>query len=380
MRNEMVAGTWQVRQTALEISLSALKRNYETLAKAAGSAEMLVLLKSDAYGHSHQEVAKALDSLPTDCRLHGFGVANLEEGIELRRIRVGRRVYVLSGIQHFDDDMYRCLSTCRITPVVSSLPVLRELDRLLQKNGESQVVHLKFNTGMNRLGFDLEELPEIFSILEKNQQIKIEGVMSHYSSAEKKNSALTKRQTETFRGILGKLRSKGIQPQYHHLSNSSGLKNHCYPEGNIVRVGLHLYGVGNRACEGISRWTAQVYQIRDLRKGEAVGYGPLFRSKRRIRMAVLGVGYSDGYRRALSNRAEVLIHGKRCPVIGAVSMDLTSVDVTHVKEITTGSRAVLLGRDGKECISAEELASHARCIPYEIITGISPRVPRVFSA
>ncbi len=337
---------------------------------------MLVLLKSDAYGHSLKVIAQELDSLPSSARLHGFGVANVEEGIELRRLRVSRHVYVLSGIQNVDDDMVRCLKTCNLIPVISSLHALQQLCKALR--GGSQLVHLKFNTGMNRLGIDIEEVPVALRMLKRNPNVQVEGLMSHYAMAEEIGSSLTKYQTKNFRAIQQLFQKNQFHPKFLHLENSAGIWNDCFPEGNIVRAGLHLYGIGQPELMPVAKWTAQVYQIRSLKKGATVGYGARFRAKKAMRMAVLGVGYGDGYRRALSNRADVLIHGKRCPVIGSVSMDLTAVDISALDSISTKSRAVLMGRDGEQEVRAEELASHANCIPWEIVTGISPRVPRSF--
>lgn len=336
-----------------------------------------MLLKSDAYGHSQREVARALSGIGP--KLHGFAVANVEEGIELRREQVKGRVYVLSGIQNYDEDLHRCLETCDLIPVISSLSVLRQAVNTLRQLGATRSVHLKLNSGMNRLGIDPSEIDECLRLLKTCQALRVDGLMSHFSAAEKKTAPITKSQIKTFRNLVGRFEAEGFKPAWLHMENSAGLKNHLYSDGNISRVGLHLYGVGDKKLEPVSRWTAQVYQVRDVQKGEAIGYGPLFRAKRRMRMAVLGVGYGDGYRRAFSNRADVLVGGKRCRVVGAVSMDLTAVDVTSVPGVSPEQRAVLMGKDGREEITAEELAAHAKCIPWEILTGISPRVPRVFS-
>lgn len=362
----------------LEVNLGLLKKNYFQLKREAGSAELMVLLKSDAYGHSHEQIALALDSLPKDSKLHGFAVANVEEGIELRRLKVKRPVYVLSGIQQVDEDILRCIEICRLTPVISSLSVLKEFDTLLRRKKKSLSFHLKINTGMNRLGVDMHELDAAIDILKANPKLLMAGLMSHFASAERKGSALTALQLRNFRAAVAKFREREILYRWLHMENSAGLMNHCLPEGNLARVGLNLYGVGHPKLQPVATWTAQVYQIRNLKRGDSVGYGPLFKAKKSMRMAVLGVGYGDGYHRAFSNKADVLIHGKRCRVIGAVSMDLTAVDVSHVPGIGTASRAVLMGRDGRDFISAEELSRHAGCIPWEILTGISPRVPRVF--
>jgi alanine racemase len=369
---------WQVRQTALEIDLGLLKQNFEHLAKRAGAAELLALMKSDAYGHSIHEIALALESLPENSGLHGYGVANVEEGIELRRNGVKRPVYVLSGIQHYDGDLHRCLDTVGITPVIGSLRVLRELAATLEQYPGERVVHLKFNTGMNRLGIDANEVPACLRVLASSPGIRVEGLMSHFAAGEKPAAKHSKDQVKLFRSITEAFSAAGIAPRFLHMANSAGLATKLYPEGNLSRVGLHLYGIDDKNLKPVARWTAQVYQVRDLAKGDGVGYGPHFRAKKKMKMAVLGVGYGDGYRRAYSNRASVLLKGKRCPVIGAISMDLTAVDVSHVPSVSPRDRATLLGRDGRDSITAEELATHGRSIPWEVLTGISPRVPRVF--
>jgi alanine racemase len=285
----------------------------------------------------------------------------------------------MSGIQHYDLDLHRCLETCDLTPVVSSLRVLKAVAAVTRKAGRPRAFHLKVNTGMNRLGVEPGEVEECLRLLRSNPQLKADGLMSHLAMGEKPSSSLTLSQVRVFRDFVRAFREAGISPAYLHLCNSSGLAGGVYPEGNLARVGLHLYGMGDSVAEPIARWTAQVYQIRELKKGDAVGYGARFRSRKKMRMAVLGVGYGDGYRRVFSNRADVLLRGKRCRVIGAVSMDLTAIDVSGVPEASTEDRAVLIGRDGKDQITAEELARHSRSIPWEILTGISPRVPRVFT-
>lgn len=374
----MPARPWQVRQTALEIDLALLKRNFQKLAKRARGAELIALMKSDAYGHSLPEVALALDAMPAGERLHGFGVANVEEGIELRRCGVKRPVYVLSGIQHYDTELHRCLETVNLTPVISSMPVLRDLVKTLAEIPGERSVHLKLNSGMNRLGIDEREIEECLGILRAHGRVRVEGLMSHFAAAEKPSSAISKKQVKTFRRAVERFRAAGFAPRFLHMANSAGLAAHLFPEGNLARAGLHLYGLGDRALVPVARWTAQVYQVRELRKGDGVGYGPHFFAKKKMKMAVLGVGYGDGYRRAYSNKAEVLLRGRRCRVIGAISMDLTAVDVTAVPNISTGDRATLLGKDGREQITAAELAAHAKTISYEVLTGISSRVPRVF--
>lgn len=337
-----------------------------------------MLLKSDAYGHSHKEISRALEQLPAKSRLHGYGVANVEEGIELRREGIRRPIYILSGIQQYDEDMHRCLEVCDLMPVISSLTMLKQLARTLRAAGGTRPVHLKINSGMNRLGIDMGEIPEALGLLRANPAIEVRGLLSHFAAGDRPQLALTKAQVKNFRAAAGMFREAGIQVPFVHMANSAGLAAGLFPEGNLARVGLHLYGADDPELFPIARWTAQVYQVRDLKKGDPVGYGPRFRAKKAMRMAVLGVGYGDGYRRAFSNKAEVLVRGRRCRVIGSVSMDLTAIDVSGVPGISPNDRAVLLGKDGKDSITAAELAIHANSISWEILTGISPRVPRVF--
>jgi alanine racemase len=378
MQKEVPGRPWQVRQTTLEIDLNRLKKNFQILAKAAKGRKILVLLKSDAYGHSHREISKALDEISSEDGLHGFGVANVEEGIELRREGIRKPVFVMSGIQHYNSELDRCISTCDLIPVISSMNVLEDICKVTKESGTNRLIHLKFNTGMNRLGIDLKEVSMCIQLLQKNPQIKIDGLMSHLAIGENRSHRLTKKQVTEFEKICSIFEMAGIRVRWRHLNNSAGLNSNLFPAGNLVRLGLAIYGAGNRKLHPVARWTAQVYQIRNLEKGESVGYGATFIAKKKMKMAVLGVGYGDGYKRIFSNRAEVLIQGKRCKVIGNVSMDLTMVDVSHIKNISTEDRAVLLGADRSQKISAEELAKAANSISWEILTGISPRVPRVF--
>jgi alanine racemase len=369
--------TWQVRRTALEVNLGLLRKNFTQLLHRAGKGELLALVKADAYGHSQKEISRALESGEHAARLRGFGVANVEEGIALRRDGIKKPIYVMSGVQVYDEDLHRCLETCSLTPVISSLPVLRSAAEVTKKLGARTKLHLKFNTGMTRLGIDASEVPECLKLLRANPQLEVEGLMSHLAQGEKPESPLSRRQVKEFRAIVKMF--AGVPFRFHHLCNSAGLAENLYPEGNLARVGLNLYGLGDESLHPVATWRAQIYQVREISKGETVGYGARFKAKKKMRIAVLGVGYADGYRRIFSNRSQVIVRGKRCRVIGSVSMDLTAIDISAVPSASTKDFAVLLGGEGKERILAEELAAHANTISWEIMTGISSRVPRVFT-
>lgn len=360
------------------MNLGRLKNNFHRLRRHAGRKELLLVLKSNAYGHSLVKVAQALEKEKTG--LHGFAVANVEEGIELRRARIKKPIYILSGIQTWDEDLFRCLRFCKLTPVISSLETLRSVAQFSAKRKVDIRFHLKFNTGMNRLGIEPDQLTELFDLLGHSRRLRVEGLASHFAQGERPKSKISQRQVRSFLHILERFEENSISAKYIHMENSSGFLNRLLPQGNLARIGLHLFGIENQRLSPVAKWTAQIYQTRELKKNDSVGYGNHFRAPRRMRMAVLGVGYADGYPRILSNRAHVLVRGIRCKVLGAVSMDLTAIDISNVPNLDLArDRAVLLGESGREIIRAEDLASLAETIPWEIMTGISERVPRVFS-
>lgn len=340
----------------------------------------MILIKADAYGHSQVEVARCLEKHRLANRLEGFGVANLEEAIALRRAKLKKPIYVMSGIQDFDDQIYRCLRDCDLVPVISSLEVLRKMLRIEKKispKASSNLrFHLKFNTGMNRLGIEESQAEEAFRLVSRMQHFSLTGLLSHFSMGEKPKDSLTKSQVSRFRKIEAIFDS--LKPKWKHMENSHALENKVYPEGNLKRVGLHLYGLGASPLKPVAAWRTQVYQVRTLQKGQAVGYGARFKAIKTMRMAVLGVGYADGYRRSFSHQGYVLLGGKKCKIIGSVSMDLTAVDISKCPEVKPGDTAVLIGKQGNHAISADDLANFSNTISYEIMTGISSRVPRVF--
>lgn len=342
-------------------------------------AEMLLLLKANAYGLGAVALAKHFLSQRKGIRLHGFGVANVEEALELRRAGIEARILVLSGIQDYSKSLHAVLVKFKLTPVISSFPVFLQAIEIFKKNHTYfPRTHLKFNTGMNRLGIEQNEVVPCLDLLRAHPRFPLDGLMSHFASAEEGMNGFSKTQIKAFAKVISQFESKNMIPKYLHFENSEGLKHRLFPRGNLVRVGLHLFGMGDPAMNSVVSWNAQIYQIRKIKKGEGVGYSQTFRAEKELTMAVIGVGYADGYCRSFSNQAYVLVRGIPCPVIGNVSMDLTAIDVTQVKDVTTGDVAILLGESGQIKITTDEMASWANTIPYEITTGISARVPRKY--
>lgn len=309
-------------------------------------------------------------------RLYGLAVATLEEAIALRADGVQGRILVMSGITRWDRSILKLVSSQCLEPVIAQLSALRELTALEAKLKYEFPVHIKVNTGMNRLGIDA--IPEAIQLIKKWRRAQAAGLLSHYAAADAPASELTQSQTARFRDISGQFAEAGLKPKLFHLANSAGAHNKCFPEGNLVRIGLHLYGEEHPQLTPILTWKTEIIDVRTVNAGDSVGYGPSYVANGTRRIAILACGYADGYPRLLSNRSEVLIQGKRCRVTGTISMDLLAVDVSEVPQARRGMTAILLGKDRSNRITALELSEHANTIPWEILTGISPRVPRVY--
>jgi alanine racemase len=362
----------------LEIDLGRIEKNYKALKeKAKKDVEVMCIVKADAYGHGMKEVSKRL--------FHGgcnfFGVSSVEEGVELRKSGIGGRVFVLGGISN--EVEAHSLVKYDLTPVVHEIEGLRILISFVKKKRRSLGIHLKFDTGMGRLGFMPNDVKDLFEILKKEKEIHIEGIMSHFSESEKRN-AYGLKQVENFKGIIGFFSSKKINPPYIHMANTGGLIN--YPEAyfNMVRIGIGLYGSypskelqGSLNIEEAMCLKSRITHVKEFEKGSFLSYGRTFRTKRRTRIGFIPCGYAYGYRRGLSNRASVIVRGKRCNVVGRICMDWTLIDITDT-EAERGDEVILLGKKGNERITSWDLAEKLNTIPYEIFCGISMAVRRYY--
>ncbi|MCO5143966.1 MAG: alanine racemase [Oligoflexia bacterium] len=341
---------------------------------------MLVLLKANAYGHSAIALGKKINSIKlSKTQFYGFGVASFEEAVELREAGVLGNILVLSGLFTYNKNIDNLLRKYSLVPVVYSLEVLKKINQSSLRNKKTVSFHLKLNTGMNRLGISKEQLKEAVSIIKNNRYLKVTGMMSHLSASEKKHSNITKKQIQLFQHFVQFFKDEGINPEYVHIENSHGLKNNLFHQGNLKRVGLHLYGLGTGTkMKPVGHWYSTIFSTYKIKRGETVGYGPSFKAKRNMKIAILGVGYADGYKRSFSNKAFVVVKGTACPVIGTISMDLTAIDVSMVKRVSVGDKAWLIGGPYKKYMSADRLAEISDTIPWEVLTSISSRVPRKF--
>ncbi|HSN84793.1 MAG TPA: alanine racemase [Polyangiales bacterium] len=362
-----------LRPTRAEILLDAIAHNLQVVRAAAPGRRVLAVVKADAYGHGVVPVARRLQAEGVD----GFGVALAEEGIELREAGIDRAILVLNGI---NGGAHREIIAAGLTPVVYEISEARAFDAVA--GGRPLDVHLKVDTGMGRLGVPLRELTAFLRELRRFPSIRVAGLMTHLSTADA-DPEYVGQQIAAFKHAEGLVRRFGHEPAVMHAANSAALFRHPETHFDWVRPGLAIYGYpGSSAIDAplrpAMRWRTEVLQLRTLQPGESAGYGRSFRAARETRLATLPLGYGDGLLRSASNRGEVLIHGVRCSIVGNISMDLTTVDVTEVPGVAIGDEALLLGRQDGGMLDARDLAAAARTIPYEILTNVSRRVPRLY--
>jgi alanine racemase len=360
-----------LRPTRAEVDLDAVAHNLATVRRVVRGRRVLAVVKADAYGHGVVPVARRLQAEGVD----GFGVALAEEGLELREAGITSEILVLNGVY---GGAHGAVLAAGLTPVVYDLADVDAFRRVAA--GRPFGVHVKIDTGMSRLGVPVDRLPAFLDGLGRMGPVRVDGVMTHLASAES-DEAFTHAQLARFDEARAAFAAQGHRPQVVHAANTAAAFHHPRAHYDMVRPGLALFGYAPAGGADVDlvpalRLRTEVIALRDLPSGATVGYGGTFRTERPTRIATLPVGYGDGLMRAVSNRGFVLLRGRPCPVVGTVSMDLTTVDVTHLPEAAVGDEVVLLGRQGDARIGADDLARHAGTLPYEILTNISRRVPR----
>ena len=371
----------RIRPTHAEVDPDALRHNMIAARALAGSAEILAVVKANAYGHGAVLVARALEALG----VRFLAVALIEEGVELRRAGVRVPILVLGGSY---EGGYDWLLKYELTPTLFRREHVEGLARAARAVGHPVKAHLKVDTGMGRLGVRADELEAFLDAIRSYPEVQWDGLMSHFANADLADALLTREQVKRFRTAHQQLLARGLSPQWRHISNSAGVID--LPEVrdgsvfNLVRPGLMLYGVApaDRMAlptdlRPILSWRTRVIHLKAVSRGDAISYGSTWTAPRPSRIATLPVGYADGYSRLYSNRASVLIRGQRAPIVGRVCMDLCMVDVTDVEGVQQSDEVVLLGRQGQEQILVGELAELAETIPYEVLCALSARVPRV---
>ncbi len=374
-----------MRPTVAEIDLSALARNYRLLGhRVSPFGGLIAVVKANAYGHGVELCGRAL----AEAGAGWLGVTSVEEASRLRRACAHRpRILVMSGF--FPGEEAAVLRE-NLTPQVWEPLHLLRLDRKAREAGlrpGTMGVHLEIDTGMSRQGVAPgAALASFLSELPGDSPVWVEGILTHFSSPDQPENGVMRAQVERFAEAIRQGRAAGIHPRFLHAGNSvnawdgwelPALQALARDAGAelLIRPGLALYGVG-APLEPVMRWVTHIVSLREVPAGTPIGYNETFRASRPMRLALLPVGYADGLRRELSGRGWALVHGRRVPIVGRVSMDQTVVDVSDIPEASLGDEAVLLGRQGEAALPAAEIAGLCGTIPYEILCGIAARVPR----
>lgn len=367
------------RPTVAVIDRDALRHNYRELRRLLepGTA-MMAVVKADAYGHGDVEVSRVLEE--EGCEF--FGVALCEEGVRLREGGVRAPIVVLAGVYADELD---ALFDYDLTPVVFDLRMVRRIDAAAARRGVRRKVHVKIDSGMGRLGLMPGEVASFFEALGGCSAVELEGVLSHLAEAESRDGAYTRAQLSVFLEAVETVKAAGCDPGLLHIANSAAIVASPASRLDLVRPGLMLYGAypgedfrGKVALRPAMELRSSVLQVKRIARGSPVGYGRTFTAVRDTTVAVIPIGYGDGLLRSLSGRGEVIVRGRRAPIVGLVCMDLTMVDVTAVEGVAPGDEVVIIGSRAGESVTVEEVARRAGTIPYEVLCSISGRVPRLF--
>lgn len=364
-----------------EVNLDAIKHNYKQIRKhIPHEVEMMAIVKADGYGHGAVEVANLLQAEG----VNRFAVAIVNEGEVLRENGITSPILVLGYTPRAD---IKALIENNLTQTVFSYEMAKVISDEAGKLGKTVNIHLKVDTGMGRIGFlsspqSIEEVKMIASL----PNLNMEGIFTHFSTADEEDITYTRKQWHIFEGFLNELQEVGIELPVIHAANSAAIMCHSYTALNVVRPGIILYGyypsgyLKGKVLDLMPAMTlkTQVVHVKELPEGHYVGYGRTHCTHHKTKVATIPVGYADGYSRRLSNTGRVLIRGQYAPIIGNICMDQFMVDVTGIEDVSVEDEVVLFGKQGENEIPVEELASLLGTINYEIVCMIGKRVPRVY--
>lgn len=367
-----------LHRTWAEISKSAIIHNFKEIKSRAGKAQIIAVVKADAYGHSDKIVAPILENSGAD----GFAVSNIEEALSLRTQGIKKPILILG---YTPVNCVKTLAENNISQCVYSLEYAKLLSEYASVSQVNLNIHLKLDTGMSRIGFDLRKDTEGIKEAIKAAKLgcfNVEGVFTHFAAADSdnnKNISFTEGQYNRFSAGVEALRREGVNPQIVHCDNSAALCRGKYTL-DAVRPGIILYGLTpdrafdtNLNLKPVMSVKSVVSLVKTIKKGDTVSYGMTYKAEKDMKIATVAAGYADGYPRKLSNKGEVLIHGKRAKIIGRICMDQFMADVSNIDKVAIGDEVTLFGAG----LSVDEIAEKCDTINYEIVCGIAPRVPRV---
>jgi alanine racemase len=367
------------RPTVAEIDLSALRANYRALRAYTNGAKIMAVVKADAYGHGAVTVAHTLRE--EGC-LH-FGVATLEEARELRKAGLEERIYLLGG---FFVEQAETIVALNLIPSIFDLSLIEPLDRAAERQGRRPfVAHMKIDTGATRLGILPAQLPRAIDLLRGAHSLQLGGAFTLLANAADPGSSVTNQQLTVFNEAVAQLRAAGFDLPMNHAANSAALVLRHDAHYNLMRPGLALYGLPpvhavreQVELRPVMTFKTRLMQLKHVPAGSGVSYGHTFVTPRESTLGVLPVGYADGYRRGLQHGGEVLIRGSHAPVVGAICMDLTMIDLTDVPNARVGDEVILWGGVGEAMISVNDVARLAQTISYEMLCTVGRRVQRIY--
>jgi alanine racemase len=367
----------ELRPTLLEVDLGVLAANYRALARHVAPARVLPILKANAYGHGLVPVARLLESVGAP----GVGVAYLEEGLRLREQGVKLPVLVLGGI--VGSQIPRFLEH-GLTLTASSVDKLKAIEDCAAALGKRATVHLKIDTGMERIGVHWYSAGTLLEASIRCRHLDVEGIFTHFANADEPDLAPARRSLEHFHEVLRFYERRSLPVPLRHAANSGAILQMPESYLDAVRPGILFYGASPDVALPVTvpvrqalRWVTRVVYFKVVPAGHPISYGSTYRPREMTRIVTLPLGYGDGYARAMSGRAEVILHGRRVPVAGRICMDQIMADIGWTSA-HNGDEAVLLGESGGASIRIEEMAAWASTIPHEVLTSINTRVPRVY--
>ncbi len=366
------------RPTCAVIDLAALAHNFQQVERLADGRQILAIVKANAYGHGAVEVSRRLVSLGVDM----LGVALVEEGRELRA--AGIQVPILLMAALFPAQAEAVLEY-NLIPIVFDLTVARALSEAAKKRKTLITVHVKVDTGMGRIGISPEDAPDFIAGLLQLGGLSVNGLMTHFADADLRDKQFAARQLDRFERLLGTLEERGMAIPVRHAANSAAVLDYHRALFTMVRPGLMLYGYDpleerarSAGLRPVLSFVTRIAFIKKVPPGIPLSYGRTYTTLRQSIIATVPAGYADGYSRGLSNKGEALVRGVRVPVVGRVCMDMCMIDVTDVPGACEGDEVVLLGSRGGQSITADDLAARTETIAYEVLCGISSRVPRIY--
>ncbi|MBI5971084.1 MAG: alanine racemase [Deltaproteobacteria bacterium] len=367
------------RPTAAYINVGALKHNYSRMREMIPpDVKMMARVKANAYGHGDAQCARIFEDAGCD----SLGVALPEEGAALRKAGIKLPIVVLGGI--FPGQI-KDIFELDLTPVVFDISTARLLSSYARSSGKTKDIHVKLDTGMGRLGLLAHQIAPFFNALKDLPGIRVQALISHFSESEDVESSFTKDQLNAFVEIVEEIKELGFDPEFIDMANSAAAMAHPDTHLNLVRPGISLYGAypspalkQKADLKPALQLKTRILLLKNVPAGFFVSYGRKFATTRESVIATLPIGYADGVPRRLSGVGSILVRGKKCPITGVVTMDMTMCDVTDVPDVTAGDEAVIIGSQGPASITVEDVAAQAGTISYEILCNISGRVPRIY--